>query len=113
MKVRALWGFKGIHEELKNGTGQARAGEEFDVSEEYGHALVGKGLATQVDIKSSPTENKVVTAAEKKASAEKTAAEKQAAADKALAEKVAADKAEADRVAAEKAAADKAAAEAK
>ncbi|BBI43972.1 hypothetical protein [Pseudomonas syringae] len=58
MKVRALWGFKGIQAELKNATGQARAGEEFDVSDEYGHTLVGKGLAAEVDGKTAPKTNK-------------------------------------------------------
>ncbi|CAI8892006.1 MULTISPECIES: DUF7302 family protein [Pseudomonas syringae group] len=58
MKTRALWGFKGIHEELQNGSGQARAGEEFDVSDEYGHTLIGKGLAVEVDGKAAPKTNK-------------------------------------------------------
>ncbi|MEE4915760.1 hypothetical protein V2K41_15915 [Pseudomonas alliivorans] len=58
MKVRASWGFKGLADELQNGTGQARAGEEFDVSEEYGHSLVGKGLAVEVDGKAAPKTNK-------------------------------------------------------
>lgn len=58
MKIRALWGFKGIHEELKNETGQARAGEEFDVSDEYGHTLIGKGLAAEVDGKTAPKSNR-------------------------------------------------------
>ncbi len=43
---------------MKNETGQARAGEEFDVSDEYGHTLIGKGLAVEVDGKAVPKTNK-------------------------------------------------------
>ncbi|MBI6684555.1 hypothetical protein YA0697_22880 [Pseudomonas viridiflava] len=58
MKIRASWGFKGLEDELNNGTGQARAGDEFDVSDDYGHSLVGKGLAVEVDGKAAPKTNK-------------------------------------------------------
>lgn len=58
MKIRALWGFVGNVDELKNQAGTARAGEEFTVGDEYGHALVGKGLAVEVDGKTAPKMNK-------------------------------------------------------
>lgn len=48
MKIKILWGFHGDAELLKNGTGKAKAGEVYSVTAEYGHALVGKGLAKEV-----------------------------------------------------------------
>lgn len=58
MKIRALWGFVGNVDELKNQTGQVRAGEEFDVSDEYGHTLKGKGLVAEVDGTTKPKSDK-------------------------------------------------------
>ena len=66
MKIRALWGFVGDKSELKNETGSARAGEEFSVGDEYGHTLVGKGLAVEVDSKAEPKANKQARPAETK-----------------------------------------------
>lgn len=42
MKVKALWGFAGS-------LGHVRTGDVIEVSKEYGHALIGKGLAVEVD----------------------------------------------------------------
>lgn len=44
MKVKALWGFVGQQ-------GTVRRGEEIEVDTEYGHALIGKGLAEEVSAK--------------------------------------------------------------
>jgi len=41
MKIKALWGFVGD-------TGAVRRGEVIEVSKEYGHALIGKGLAEEL-----------------------------------------------------------------
>lgn len=62
MKVKALWGFVGQ-------AGQVRRGQEVDVDAEYGHTLIGKGLAEEVGPKKSavsPKETKPATAAETK-----------------------------------------------
>ena len=40
MKIKALWGFVGD-------TGHVRRGEVVEVSKEYGHSLIGKGLAEE------------------------------------------------------------------
>lgn len=40
MKIKALWGFVGEK-------GRVRTGDVLDVSNEYGHALIGKGLAKE------------------------------------------------------------------
>lgn len=41
MKVKALWGFVGAQ-------GKIRAGDVIEVDDEYGHALLGKGLVKEV-----------------------------------------------------------------
>lgn len=41
MKVKALWGFIGEK-------GHIRTGDVIEVSAEYGHTLIGKGLAQEV-----------------------------------------------------------------
>lgn len=40
MKVKALWGFVGAQ-------GKIRAGDVIEVDDEYGHALLGKGLVEE------------------------------------------------------------------
>lgn len=45
MKIKALWGFVGD-------TGHVHRGDVVEVSKEYGHSLIGKGLAKEVTGKS-------------------------------------------------------------
>lgn len=110
MKIKVLWGFVGNALLLGSATTAVKAGQVFDdVEDEYAHALIGKGLAVELDAKgkprvAKPEENKTAAPKEDKAAADK------AAADKAAAEKAAADKEAADKALADKAAADKAAA---
>lgn len=66
MKIRALWGFVGDKAELKNDSGAARAGQEFEVGEEYGHALIGKGLAADASSTVEPKSKKPVAPKETK-----------------------------------------------
>lgn len=47
IKVKALWGFVGSK-------GRVYAGEEIDVPKQYGHALIGKGLAAAVGAMPAP-----------------------------------------------------------
>jgi len=49
MQIKALWGFKGDPAATKTVEGRVRAGDVIDVAEEYGHTLIGKGLAEAVD----------------------------------------------------------------
>jgi hypothetical protein len=78
MKIRILWGFEGDASKLGAESGRIRAGETFDeVDDEYGHGLIGKGLAVEVDASAAPKENKQVSAAEKKAAADKAKGEAQ------------------------------------
>jgi len=49
MKIKALWGFIGNARILGAATSKVVAGQVFDdVDDEYGHALVGKGLAEEI-----------------------------------------------------------------
>lgn len=49
MKIKALWGFIGNARLLGAVTSKVVAGQVFDdVDDEYGHALVGKGLAEEI-----------------------------------------------------------------
>lgn len=47
MKVKALWGFVGQD-------GRVLKGQELEVSNEYGHSLIGRGLAQEVKTKAEP-----------------------------------------------------------
>lgn len=59
MKIKALWGFLGQN-------GMVRRGQEIEVSQEYGHALIGKGLATEVVEKPEPRTTKQAAPKENK-----------------------------------------------
>lgn len=68
MKIKALWGFVGDK-------GHVRQGDEIEVSKEYGHTLIGKGLAKEVtestseskpESKKAPAESKQATPKEDK-----------------------------------------------
>jgi len=60
MKIKALWGFIGEK-------GHVRRGEEIEVSQEYGHNLIGKGLAQEVAKgKTTPNANKPAAPTETK-----------------------------------------------
>lgn len=110
MKIKVVWGFVGNALLLGSATTAVKAGQVFDeVEDEYAHALIGKGLAVELDANgkhrvTKPEENKSAAPKEDNAAADKAAADK-AAADKAAADKEAADKALADKAAADKAAA--------
>ena len=59
MKIKALWGFRGDAPKLKSLSADVKAGDVFpDVEPEYGHALVGKGLAVQIHEGAAPKETK-------------------------------------------------------
>lgn len=50
MKVKVLWGFEGDPEKVNVQNGRVSAGQVLDLEdEEYGHQLVGKGLAALED----------------------------------------------------------------
>lgn len=66
MKIKALWGWVGAK-------GAVRTGEIIEVDEEYGHQMIGKGLAVEATAKevaeaakAKPTENKQAAPEEKK-----------------------------------------------
>lgn len=113
MKIKILWGFVGNGLLLGANSSKIKAGVTFDeADDEYGHTLIGKGLAVEVDANgkprlAEPKETKPAAPKEDKATADKAAAEK------AAEEKAATDKAATDKAAADKATADKATAEAK
>lgn len=65
MKIKALWGFEGDATKLKSESSRIRAGQELETTQEYGHQLIGKGLAVEVEEaapkatkQASPKENK-------------------------------------------------------
>ncbi|POF88214.1 hypothetical protein [Pseudomonas putida] len=66
MKIKVLWGFEGDPEKVKTTGGRVSAGQVLDLDdEEYGHQLIGKGLASLEDgaapknnKQSKPNENK-------------------------------------------------------
>jgi len=75
MQIRALWGFKGDPVKTSTAEGRVRAGDVIDVDEEYGHTLIGKGLAEAADAgprksgkakPATPDEKKPVAPEEKK-----------------------------------------------
>jgi membrane protein involved in colicin uptake len=109
MKIKTLWGFVGNGLLLGADSNKVKAGVVFEeADDEYAHALIGKGLAVELDANGNPrvikpNEIKPSFPNEDKASADKAAADK-AAADKAAADKAAAGKASADKAAADKAA---------
>ncbi len=50
MKIKILWGFVGNGALLGGTSNKVKAGETFDeADDEYAHALIGKGLAEEVD----------------------------------------------------------------
>ena len=59
MKIKALWGFVGQK-------GHVRSGEVIEVTNEYGHTLIGKGLAEEVRGTEKPAENKQAASKESK-----------------------------------------------
>lgn len=78
MKIQTLWGFEGDASKLGAESGRVRAGETFEnVDDDYGHGLIGKGLAIEVDASAAPKETKPASAAEKKAAADKAKGEAQ------------------------------------
>lgn len=107
MKIKILWGFVGNGVLLGADSNKVMAGTVFEaVDDEYGHALIGKGLAVEIgaDDKSraaAPEEDRPAGLTDEAAAAEKVAAEK-AAAEKEAADKAVAEKTAADKVAAEK-----------
>ncbi|MBC8877907.1 hypothetical protein [Pseudomonas cerasi] len=59
MKIRTLWGFEGNAAKLGTDSDRVRAGVVFDkADDEYAHVLIGKGLAEEVDGKTTPKANK-------------------------------------------------------
>lgn len=59
MKVKVLWGFEGDPEKVKTQNGRVSAGQVLDLEdEEYGHQLIGKGLAALDDADAAPKANK-------------------------------------------------------
>lgn len=60
MKIKVLWGFEGDPEKVKVQNGRVSAGQVLDLEdEEYGHQLIGKGLAALVnDEGAAPKSNK-------------------------------------------------------
>ncbi|WP_288659534.1 MULTISPECIES: hypothetical protein [Pseudomonas] len=65
MKIKALWGFEGDAEKLKTESSRIRAGQELEVTKEYGHLLIGKGLAVEVE-EAAPKATKQATPKENK-----------------------------------------------
>lgn len=58
MKIKVLWGFEGDPEKVKTQNGRVSAGQILDLEdEEYGHQLIGKGLAAPED-GAAPKSNK-------------------------------------------------------
>ena len=50
MEIKVLWGFEGDPEKVKVQNGRVSAGQVLDLEdEEYGHQLIGKGLAALED----------------------------------------------------------------
>lgn len=55
MKIKALWGFAGNATLLGADSSHVKAGQVFEeVDDEYGHILIGKGLAEEVDGEGKP-----------------------------------------------------------
>lgn len=76
MKIKTLWGFIGNAEKLGAESSRVPAGKVFDdVEDEYGHTLIGKGLAERID-ESSDAGNAEVAAEEARLKAEQEAREK-------------------------------------
>ncbi|HWV08140.1 MAG TPA: hypothetical protein VN156_01265 [Pseudomonas sp.] len=68
MKIKAEWGFRGDAPKLNAESADVKAGDVFDgVDPEYGHALVGKGLAVQLHEGAAPKETKPAQPSEFKA----------------------------------------------
>ncbi|EZI28948.1 hypothetical protein [Pseudomonas extremaustralis] len=58
MKIKVLWGFEGDPDKVKVNNGRVSAGEIIELDdEEYGHRLIGKGLAA-LDDGAAPKANK-------------------------------------------------------
>ncbi|MDH0337638.1 hypothetical protein [Metapseudomonas otitidis] len=73
MKIKTLWGFIGNAEKLGAESSRVPAGKVFDdVEDEYGHTLIGKGLAERID-ESSDAGNAEVAAEEARLKAEQEA----------------------------------------
>jgi hypothetical protein len=59
MKIKVLWGFEGDPDKVKVQNGRVSAGQILDLDdEEYGHQLIGKGLASLDDGAATPKANK-------------------------------------------------------
>ncbi|WP_010216642.1 hypothetical protein [Pseudomonas syringae group genomosp. 3] len=55
MKIRAVWSFVGNAALLKADSGRVKRGDVFDdVDSEYGHTLIGKGLAQELGDDGNP-----------------------------------------------------------
>ncbi len=68
MKIKVEWGFRGDAPKLNADSADVKAGDVFDgVDPEYGHALIGKGLAVQVHEGAAPQETKPAQPSELKA----------------------------------------------
>lgn len=80
MKIKVVWGFVGNALLLGSATTAVKAGQVFDdVEDEYAHALIGKGLAVELDVNgkhrvTKPDENKSAAPKQDKAAADKAAA---------------------------------------
>ena len=72
MDIKTLWGFVGNAELLGAESPKIKAGKQFTgVDDEYAHALIGKGLAVEVDAEgkqksAAPKNGKAVTPKENK-----------------------------------------------
>ncbi|WP_313135570.1 DUF7302 family protein [Stutzerimonas nitrititolerans] len=74
MKIKVLWGFIGNAQLLGAASSKVVAGQVFDkVDAEYGHALIGKGLAEEVANESRPNTSKPVAPKARKPAAPKEA----------------------------------------
>ncbi|MEE6439177.1 MULTISPECIES: hypothetical protein [Pseudomonas] len=55
MHIKALWGFVGNADLLGSESAKVKRGQEFEkADDEYAHALLGKGLAVELDANGKP-----------------------------------------------------------
>lgn len=66
MKIKALWGWMGVN-------GHVRSGDVIEVDGEYGHHMIGKGLAVEHDDEDgSKDEKQAAPTANKQAASKET-----------------------------------------
>ena len=67
MKIKAKWGFIGDAKKLGTDSSKVKAGQVLDkVDAEYGHTLIGKGLAEEITGETKPKANKQAAPKENK-----------------------------------------------